>query len=257
MFLLRLPVRILSVGALNPEPNSAARVRAVRAYYESPGAQTEVRRVALSLRLTLFATSITAQKPNSKNQREPTMVRLGRREVQVRTSSLLADILPKLGNDPILDLNATFLGLLLTEAHLVIRFDQYARYSSALWRLTRKFNVEEYAQCILNFLGTEDLLLDAGYSLLLKQEAWKAAGGVEAIAVEYMMSDSVQDELVAIFERASATTLDAERKHQQDKRHETVKVTGCARASKNSILQRYLREREDALAAGRKVAIAP
>jgi hypothetical protein len=62
---------------------------------------------------------------------------------------------------------------------------------------------------------------------------------VEADAVGHIMSEGVQLELVGLLSKAAASSLDVERKHNQDKRSETTRVTGCSTASKNSILRRY------------------
>jgi hypothetical protein len=104
----------------------------------------------------------------------------------------------------------------------------------------RKYNPQSYGAEIVVFLHMDDRFLDAGYSLPLKRDAWQIAEDVEAAAVVYMMSQGVQDELVGLLEKASACTLDIERKNNQDKKSETKKVTGCSRASRNSILRRYL-----------------
>ena len=117
-----------------------------------------------------------------------------------------------------------------------------------MWSLSGRYNVRQYASEILSFLNTEGRFLDAGYSLHLKREAWRAAGGIECDAETYMESDRVQAELDAILQKAPASSLDVERKHKQDKFSETTKVTGCARASRNSILRRYRARRRPALA---------
>jgi hypothetical protein len=100
---------------------------------------------------------------------------------------------------------------------------------------------------IIDFLHTDDKLLDAGYSALLKREAWAFGKDVEADAVGYMMSTAVQSELAGLFLTATANSLDVERKHGLDKQFETAKVTGCATASRNSIIRRYLAARRLAL----------
>jgi hypothetical protein len=100
---------------------------------------------------------------------------------------------------------------------------------------------------LLSFLHTDDKTLDVGYSVLLKREAWKCGEDVEADAVAYIMSDQVQSELVGVFENATATSLDVERKHASDKKFETTKVTGCAAASRNCIIRKYLTSRRDSL----------
>ena len=97
------------------------------------------------------------------------------------------------------------------------------------------------------FLSTQDEFLDAGYSVVLKQDAWRAGGDVEADAVSYLMGEDIQLELCGIFEAVTGSSLDVERKHQQDKRSETTKVSGIARASRDSIIRRYLVAREGLL----------
>ena len=228
---------------MNPEADNGKRLKAVKAFYSDPTSSIAVRKQVLCLRLTLFATSITAQKKKASDDKDPILVRLGKREIQKRTSLLLADILQRLRDDPALDIGKTVLALLLTESHLIIRFDIYSRFPTRLWRLTKKFNPQHYTVDILEFLYTAEALLDAGYSLILQKEAWAYAKGVEAQAVGYLMSPAVQAEIEGFLEQGSASSLEGERKHQQDKRSETVKVTGCARASRNSIIRRYLTKR--------------
>jgi hypothetical protein len=242
MILLGLPVTIFSAGALGMETDNSKRLKAVRAFYTDPTTPKLLRRVCLCLRLTMFATSLTAKKSKSTDA-VPVLVRLGRGEVQERTSQLLVEMLPLLPNDTVLDLTDTFTSLLLTQAHLVIRFDLYLKYPTRLWTLVRKFNRELYGAVIIEFLHTDDKLLDVGYSVLLKREAWTVGKDVEADAVAYIMSDNVQAELVGVFENATATSLDVERKHASDKKFETTKVTGCAAASRNCILRKYLSSR--------------
>ena len=66
-------------------------------------------------------------------------------------------------------------------------------------------------------------------------------------AISFLMSDAQQSEFVGIVENGSACSLDVERKHHQDRASETQKVTGVARASRNSIMQQYRpRRRESA-----------
>ena len=70
----------------------------------------------------------------------------------------------------------------------------------------------------------------------------------------YIMSDNVQVELVGVFENATATSLDVERKHASDKKFETTKVTGCAAASRNCIIRKYLSSRRASLSVNNNAA---
>ena len=138
------------------------------------------------------------------------MVRLGRGEIETRTATLFAEIVRSLPDDPELDRDDALCVLLLTQAHIVIRFNQCCRFLAQLWKLTNKFNPVGYAAEIFDALHWGNRLLDGGYSLLLKHEAWSAGQGVEADAVGHIMSEGVHVELVG----------------RQDKRSETTRVTG-------------------------------
>ena len=97
------------------------------------------------------------------------------------------------------------------------------------------------------FLVTRAEDLGCGYSLTLQREA--LAQGMEERCLPFMVSEDVQDELRDIFLRASATSLDVERKHNQDKQSERRRLSGVASASRNSIIARYLLTREGGLRA--------
>lgn len=239
MKLLGVPSSIFTSGVLAVENESSKRIAAVKAFYDGAGTPQLLKKACLCLRLTLYATSLTAQ-TNSSSKREPVMVRLGRGEIQARTSELFVQIVRDLDNDPELNRSDTLSGLLITQAHICIRFDQYKRYPTRLWRLTMKFNPGSFSAEILLFLHTDDQVMDGGYSKLLKQEAWARAGGVEADAAGYLMSPGVQSEITGMLEAAAGSSLEVERKHNQDKRSETVKISSCGTASRNSIIRRYL-----------------
>ena len=153
MYLLGFQSDIFSVGMMNAEAENSKRLQLVRAFYDNPQSPSVVRRQCLCLRLTWYASSLTAQKRKEPhNDKEPMLVRLGRGHVQAKTSALLVDIVSRLSDDSFLQITETLLALLLTEAHLVIRFDMYSRYPTALWRLCRKFNLQSYAAEILDFV---------------------------------------------------------------------------------------------------------
>ena len=79
---------------------------------------------------------------------------------------------------------------------------------------------------------------DAGYTQLLFDDAWQA--GDLLAALEFLFAKETQDELCTIMERSEASSLDAERQNQQDKRGEKKdRVTSLHRASAHSILQSY------------------
>jgi hypothetical protein len=130
------------------------------------------------------------------------------------------------------------LALLQTRGHLVIRFDQYRRYPTRLWELTRKHNPRTFVAAWWDFLHAREADLDVGFSLCLQREAWE--GRSDADACGWLQGEEVQALLCGIFENAAAHSLEIERKHAAIKVAETTKVTGCATASRTAILQRYL-----------------
>ena len=151
--------------------------------------------------------------------------------------SRLQLVLKKMRHDKRVDALAATLSLFKTQAHIVARFAAYAGYPTSVWRMTKKFNAPGYLRAVDEFLIAPDSELDYGYSLPLRAEALST--GCAASAKSFLLSDEVQSELTALVVEASATPLDVERKHQQDKRSEKRRVSTLARMSRNSILQRY------------------
>ena len=78
----------------------------------------------------------------------PLFVRLAQREVQNYIAQHLKLWFPLLECDPEIDLTETVLGLLTTQGHLLMRFDQYAEYVGKLWRLSREHNPLGYVIAI-------------------------------------------------------------------------------------------------------------
>ena len=105
--------------------------------------------MSLCLRLTIYATSLTAKKGSEE---EPALVALGKGKAQEKTSRLFAHIVRRIPNDLALPPVETLLALLQTQGHLVIRFDQYRQFPTRLWELTRKHNPEGFAAACYDFL---------------------------------------------------------------------------------------------------------
>jgi len=227
-----------------PTKDNKRRLNAVLKYFGDEHHQTGLRTASLCLRLTSYVTSLTGQTKEGAHEL-PLFVRLSQGVVQAKSSNLLQSILPRLFVDDKIDATHAVLGLFTTQGHIIMRFELYLRYPYLLWRLTREFNAAGYTTCILEFLETDDELLDVGYSLQLKCEA--LATGSLAAACSYLMSDKIQKELSGICWKAACNSLDAERKIAQEKKNETVKTTGLPRASRNGILQRYRLQRTSAI----------
>ena len=107
--------------------------------------------------------------------------------------------------------------------------------------MCRVYNPVGFAASIEEFVESPAHDLDVGYSLPLQQVALKK--GSVAAAISYVMTDPVQAEMQGVLEKGLSNSLDVERKNNHDKQSETTKVTGVARASRNSILQRYRLQR--------------
>jgi hypothetical protein len=106
MKMLALPSSLFDVGCRS---ESQHRVAAFKTWYDDPGTDKHLRKAALCLRLTLFATNLTA-KSNRDPKARPMLVRLADGEIQRRTSELLLTMLPLLGGDAQLDVEAVVFG---------------------------------------------------------------------------------------------------------------------------------------------------
>ena len=246
MKILDLPSDILSVGTVKPQEVFMKRLKAVGTYYNAPSTSSELRRVSLCLRLSNMAVSLTAQKskrtaPTLAN-RLPLLVRLGNGEIIERTVQLFNELLGKLHFDSTLDITEAFTALLVTQTHIVIRFCRYQKFPTMLWTCSKTYNPVSYASACLDFLNCDASNLDCGYSLPLRQDAWRMAEGVEAEALAFLMRAEQQEEFDLIVEKAEVTTLDVERKHNLDRRSEKTgqRVISIGRASRNSMLEQYL-----------------
>lgn len=249
MKLFRLPQETFQLVHTRPNEGNETRLNRFWTYFSSDRASKELRVVSVSLRLTMLATSITAQKPKPGTEREPTIVRSAKAEVQIRTSKELQDILGCLHLDPELDMTDSVSSLFTTMGHICIRFRVYLQYPSALWKICRRFNADGYLTGIEEFLYAREEELDLGYSFDLQRDALST--GFFATAIAFLMCKAVQEEVEGVFEHGHATALDVERENNLDKRPEGRKgtwISSVGRCSRNSILQCYRAERVLAIA---------
>jgi hypothetical protein len=240
--ILGLPSTIFMVKTSQPQPLNSKRLRLIGKYFARPQTPVELRKAVLCLQLTNHAVRMTAQTKDQATETRPLIVRLAQGEVQRHTSEQLRSLVSCLAFDPLLDTLDALLALLVTEGHIVIRFSRYAAYPFKLWEICSGFNPSGYADAIESFVYVADEELDCGYALQLKVEAWAQGSSNDAVA--HLMSLGIQGELKGFLGAVEANSFPAERKHNQDKRAETSKISGVARASRNSILQRYRIARE-------------
>ena len=229
--------KIFKVTRVRPQKENIQRLSRFLDFMRTSAADGSLRRIGLCLQLTMHATSITAQKSSRSSGKPPTILRLARGEVQEKTSADLCRIVTLLDRDPHLDVDATLRSLMLTEGHIIMRFEIYNKYPYRLWRLTRTFNEDGHVLACREFLEEDESALDACYSLCIRREA--ASKGARQAQLDYLRSEPVQREIVDFIWAASATSLDVERKHNRDKQYEQKKVLGVAAASRNSLIQAY------------------
>ena len=238
--LIGLPVDIFSTQVALREAGQQ-RLTGFKRWYKSDAAAPRLCVAALSLRVTLHAVNITAQKPHADRGDVPMLVRLGRREVQQKACRDVSHVLQHLHLDAALPQAAAVKGIMTTLTHLLIRFEAYQAFPTRIWTLSHRFNSVEHVVRIVDFLDLPEDELDTGYTLPLQRRA--LAEGTMDAAIEFLASDVVQAEIDLVLDRGLATTLDVERKHSTDKTREKRKVSSVGRLSRVSIMSRYQRER--------------
>ena len=162
MRLLNLPVTILTTSTTKPQEENATRLRNLKEFYEDEKTDPLLREVGVCLRLTNLAMSITAQKATQANKKLPLLVRLGKAEIQIRTSMLFDEILRRLRDDPRMGSKSGTSRMVLTMMHVVIRGDEFVCFPTQGFTLSREYNVS-YAGDIVKFLYMDDGDLDVGY----------------------------------------------------------------------------------------------
>ena len=270
--LFNLPAAdVLQTGVKKHRATSHKRIMRVRGYLEAPGTHFQLAVACVCLRLTSLVTSITGQKNRGRSSgspetghedRHPLLVRLARGDVSARASAELGSIFKALHHDATLTprLGKVITRLLTTAAHVLLRFSQYAAYPTRVVLMAQKYNPDGYYQEVLRFLYTDERLLDTGYSLPLRREAWvggrssgsaasssSSPSGAQADAIQHLLSPHVQEELATIAMAIETSTLDVERKHNYDRRSEAPRVTSVAKASRDAFVRHWRTEARKAV----------
>ena len=239
MLMIDFQASALSVGAVKARQKNVKRLDLVRSYFNVVGTPQQLRVTVLCLRLTAHAVNLTAKKTTDV----PPLVRLARGEVQQTVGRTLLFIMQHLDNDILLDTSLAVIGLLITFSYIVVRFEEFNRYSSAIVHLSRRWNPDGHVASTERFLGAPATVLDAGYSLQLRQAALANEGrGAQS---SHVLGKTAQKEIDAIAERAQVNSLDGERKIARDKRAESQKMVSLQRASRASIVQEYRVQRAE------------
>ena len=92
------------------------------------------------------------------------------------------------------------------------------------------------------FLHEEEHNLDIGVGLQLQRLAW--AKGSETLALSWLASASVQRFVEQLCEEALSTSLPVERRFGEVKQWERSRSTNIATASRNMIMVRFAKQRE-------------
>jgi hypothetical protein len=236
MDFLQMGPHAILLTTINPQVRNKGRMAQVLKFFKMEGGGQYLRRTSLCLQLTGMATSITAKK--SAPDAVPLLVRLFEGEVIVKTQVHLSHLLTELWRDPTLDAGACISAMLLTVCDIVLRFRVFLGYPYRLCSLCRRFNPEYLVAC-MHFLRAEDSALDVGLSIPLRKLA--RAQGDELLQIRFLTSDAVQGALEDLFDGASGSTLEVERKHVETKRNETSRLSHVAVASRNQILRWFHR----------------
>ena len=226
---------VFQVSTRAPQQENIKRLQRVRTFFADVANIQLLKRAALCLRLSTLAVNISSSKSKSD---VPILVRLGRQEVQRKTCEELFEIVAAIGFDPDLSTTPAIAQLLLTQLHIFIRFSEYDDYPVAGWKLVKEFNPAGYILQIEAFLEASPATLDTGFFLPLQAEALQQGSHADCMA--FMISDQIQALLSDFYMFSPGTSLDVERKHNQDKASEkNSRVMTVARASRNSILKAF------------------
>ena len=148
---LGLPSAVFQTTTTRPREENLKRLRRFQQFYNSAESRQSLRRAVLCLRLTNYAVNISSQKTQSTEK--PLLVRLGQGEVQDKTERLFQTLVRRLHLDSNLDISDAFEGLLLTQSHILIRYQKYLEYPTKLWSLAACFNPTGYISAIEDFLN--------------------------------------------------------------------------------------------------------
>ncbi|CAK0880092.1 unnamed protein product [Prorocentrum cordatum] len=230
----------------------ANRIKAMRAFFCHPQTSSDLRKASLCLQLSHHAVSMASQSKPKVDDPRPHFVRIAQGDIQKHTGEHLRRLLPLLCVDEKLVVPACLTALLVTQAHIVMRFDMYGRFPGKLWMMSRRRNPMGYSRKCEEFLQVPDDDLDLGYSLALKREAWRCRSLSDAAM--WLMADEVQEEIDKVLGSMLANSLDAERKIHQDRAPDHAKARSLAVASRNQLLHQYHVERERFLACRMRAA---
>ena len=138
---LGIPVDIFSVSTKTPGTENSKRLKRLVDFYSRPSTLPDLKKAVLCLRIAMISVALSSKKHRTV---EPTLVRLGKRDVQRKSCEMLNTIIEHIHADPALSLNSVVPALLLTVLHVFIRFAVCLEFPVAGWRLSIKYNASAY-----------------------------------------------------------------------------------------------------------------
>lgn len=250
MDLLGCADSLVQLRGTKAQVKARKRMDKVRAFLKFGGLSQYLRRTSMCLQLIDHTMSLCSQLPGDG---DPVLVRLSKGVVDQRITEDLVRLMSDFYLDPALDATTAVPALLGTALDVWLRFSQYQAWPYAMWKLTKKFNPDNYVGACLDFLNMKDDDLDVGFSVPLKTMAL-GPGNTEMQGLRWLTCDQVQSALLLILSASAASSLPIERSFAEVKRSEAPRLCHVATAGRNQVLRQHLRQREDLLREGELAA---
>ena len=242
MSFIDMPKNAFKVRSIKPRQENSKRLKAVDNFFKHAEAPQTLRRTCLAFQLTGGVEAITSTNPTTGDT--PTVVRLLRGEATACLEHRCQDMLACMATcDSSLDLAPAVSTVLGTALDMYVRMRAFVDYPIALGRMSKRWFPGTYLTAVHDFLRTPVEQVDLGVGAQLHALAWKRVSEMAACA--WLVSKAVQDLLDGICEVVMASSLPVERRHNEIKKWEASKLTHIASASRNAIVMRFLKWREE------------
>ena len=242
MSLINMPTHAFKIRSIKPRAENQKRLRAVLGFFQHPEAPQTLRRACLAFQLTGGVETIASLNPSTGET--PVLVRLANREATDLVEKRCGDIFVQMvACDPALELVPAVNVVLTTAMDLLLRVQAFLGYPIKLVRMSKRWFPGAYLRSVRGFLQEPVERLDVGAGAELHRLAW--SHGSEMAACAWLLRTAVQDFLDKLCEIVMGSSLPVERAHSEVKKWEASKLTHIAVASRNMILMRFLKWREE------------
>jgi len=233
---------MIKLAKANPQAKMSKRMGWVTKLYQTPGISQYLRRTCLCLQITGHLHNACAKADDRSDEEQPLLARLaqgrGRRVLRVA----FAKAINCMHLDKDLDVGAAGSALLATVLDSVLRFAFFEAWPFLSCMLCMKYN-DDYMDACMAFLHMSHTDLDVGFGQVLQRIALDQ--GTEAWALNWLLSPTVQDTIVHVFESGAASSLPVERKHTETKHYEMSRLVHLAVAARNQLHRTVLRLQAD------------